>query len=194
MELHVSSCGRSFEITPKVPRGCLEDVLISDGMRFARYVLGSFHRSRRCLLGRIGAVAGTRPYPAQRVFGTPGDRISYSRKVHFTTGHQQQGLPEAGPLAAYARLVGEGKIHEDEHQLAALQILQEVCTACVILRVLLVSGATVGDVILRARIRYILERFLSRTYAVRRLYSCTGMRVYEYTITLGVHVIYVYQI
>lgn len=110
-------------------------------MRFVRYALGSFHRSRRCLLGPVGAVAGIGPCPAQQVFGPPSDRISCSRKVHFSTGHQR-GLPEAGPLAAYARLAGEGKIREDEHQVAALQILQEVRTVYGSLHVLLVSSPT----------------------------------------------------
>ncbi|CAN0062183.1 unnamed protein product [Laminaria digitata] len=95
-------------------------------MRFVRYALGPFHRSRRCLQGQVGAVAGARPHSTQRAFGTPGDRISCSRNLNLSTSTGQRGLPEAGPLAAYARLVGEGKIREDEHQLAALHILQEL--------------------------------------------------------------------
>lgn len=107
-------------------------------MRFVRYALGPFHRSRRCLQGPVGAVAGTRPYFAQGVFGSLGDRMSCTRTLNLSTSTGQRGLPEAGPLAAYARLVGEGKIREDEHQLAALRILQEVCTFYGSLRMLFV--------------------------------------------------------
>lgn len=127
---------------PESSRDCLEECAAqhsgSDGMRFVRYALGPFHRSRRCLQGQVGAIAGARPHSTQRGFGTPGDRISCSRKLNLSTSAGQRGLPEAGPLAAYARLVGEGKIREDEHQLAALHILQEVCTFYVSLRMLLV--------------------------------------------------------
>lgn len=107
-------------------------------MRFVRHALGPFHRSRRYLQGPAGAVACTRPYSAQRVFGTRDDRISRSRTLNLSTSTDKRGLPEPGPLAAYARLVGEGKIHQDEHQVAALQILQEVCSFYVSLRVFLV--------------------------------------------------------
>ena len=34
--------------------------------------------------------------------------------------------PSAGPLAAYGRLVLEGNIREDENQVSALKVLQEV--------------------------------------------------------------------
>lgn len=107
-------------------------------MRFIRYALGPFHRRRRCLQGPVGAVAGTRPYSTQGVFGTRGDRTSCSRKLNLSTSGAQPALPEAGPLAAYARLVGEGKIREDEHQVAALHILQKVRTLYVSLRVLFI--------------------------------------------------------
>lgn len=37
-----------------------------------------------------------------------------------------KNTPSTGPLAAYRRLVMEGKIGEDEHQVTALKVLQEV--------------------------------------------------------------------
>lgn len=86
-------------------------------------------------------MTGTRPYSAQGDLGTRGNRISCSRKLNLSTSGDQQALQEAGPLAAYARLVGEGKIREDEHQVAALHILQKVRTFYVSLRMLFNTAA-----------------------------------------------------
>lgn len=61
-----------------------------------------------------------------RMFGTTksGETVAAN-----TTG--QQRCREAGPLPAYSRLVKEGKIRKDAHQLTALNVLQKVSALCI---------------------------------------------------------------
>lgn len=64
---------------------------------------------------------------------SPGENpkfpVKYSKsKVKIKPGSclLRDSVPKEGPLAAYAQLVREGKIREDEHQVSTLAMLQEV--------------------------------------------------------------------
>lgn len=99
-----------------------------EGMRLVRPALDYLRRAGHELYVPRNNVSSARAYSATRSAGTRAAGIYGSRKLEL--GTRLRDAPNEGPLAAYARLVLDGKIHEDRHQVTALCILQEVCVFC----------------------------------------------------------------
>lgn len=93
-------------------------------MQLVRPLLRGFsHRGRRLedskflVMNYTAAEFSTAGFPAS---GATSSQESVLRSSVL------KNAPSTGPLAAYRRLVIEEKIREDEHQVTALKVLQEV--------------------------------------------------------------------
>lgn len=86
-------------------------------MRLARPLLSNGFRVTRAFQTPTQAIGETQPD-----FGTPHG----NHPENLNSLNERVDQETSGPLPAYLKLVQQGSIREDKHQLAAIDVLQQV--------------------------------------------------------------------
>lgn len=114
-------------------RGSIQHPALSGSMRLVRPLVYSFVRAGR----RSQAERVARGVPGKTAAASVGERqvgccsgtsrsITWKPAARPTLSPCLANVPKSGPLQAYAKLVLEGKIREDRHQVKTLHLLQKV--------------------------------------------------------------------